>query len=111
MSGTEAIKTTLGFAIKFGMNIEDALANDGKITWNELFSFVPTLLKVPALIKAVPELKDEFTDLDDTEKAELSEWLATELDLDNDKVEMYIEEAWKLLLALSALIKINETPA
>lgn len=106
---TDAIKTTLGFAIKFGMNIEDALANDGKITWNELFSFVPTLLKVPALIKAVPDLKAEFTNLDEEEKADLADWLATELDLDNDKVEMYVEEAWKLLLALSALIQIRET--
>ena len=109
MYGIENLKIALGFAIGLGEKIEKALADDGKITWNELFSFIPVLTGVPAVIKAAPQLLDEFKDLSEAEKAELHDWLVTELDLDNDKLEEYIEKGFELLLALSALINIKES--
>ena len=66
------------------------------------------MTSVPAVIKSSSELIGEFADLDDEEKVELGDWLCDELDLDNDKVEMYIEKGFELLLALSGLIKLKE---
>jgi hypothetical protein len=106
--GIENLKTALGFAIGLGEKIEIALSDDGKITWTEIFGFIPILTSVPSVIKAAPELVDEFKDLDQAEKDDLKIWLETELDLQNDKVESYIEKAFELLLALSAMIKLGE---
>jgi len=110
MATTENVKTVLAFAINFGMKIEDALLDDGKITTRELLGLVPVLIKIPGLIKAIPQLKVEFLDLDEAEKAELIVWLATTLDLDNDTVENYIETAFSFLIALSELIQVKPVP-
>jgi len=107
MAGIDNLKTALGFAIGLGEKLESALADDGKVTWNELFGFIPILTSVPAVIKAAPELLKEFDDLDDAEMADLTLWLETELDLQNDKIEDYIEEGFQLLLALSGLISLR----
>jgi hypothetical protein len=107
MAQIENLKTALGFAIAFGMKIEDALLDDGKITTKEMFGFIPMLTKIPGLIRAIPHLKEEFTDLDEAEKAELNTWLAETLDLDNDKIEEYVEIGFSFLISLSEMVKIN----
>lgn len=106
--GIENLKIALGFAIGLGEKIEAALADDGKITWSELFSFIPVLTGVPTVVKAAPQLLDEFKDLSQAEKDELNAWLQSELDLSNDKLETYIEKGFELLLALSALIALKK---
>lgn len=107
MFGIENLKTALAFAIGFGMKIEDALLDDGKVTTKELLGFIPTLTKLPGLIRAIPHLKEEYTDFTEEEKIEINTWLVTTLDLDNDLIEEYIETAFAFLVALSDLISVK----
>lgn len=107
MFATENLKTALAFAIGFGTKLEEALLNDGVVTTKELLGFIPTLTKIPALIKSISFLKDEFTDLTEEERLELNTWLVTTLDLNNDVVEEYIETAFAFLVALSELVQVK----
>lgn len=109
MANIENLKVALAFGIGFGMKIEDALIDDGKITTKELLGFVPMLTKLPGLIRSVSHLKEEFADLDEAERVELNVWLVATLDLDNDLIEEYIETGFSFLVALSDLIKVNPT--
>jgi len=108
MNDIESLKVALSFAIGFGMKIEDALLDDGKITTKELLLFVPLLTKVPALIRSVGDLKNEFVDLTDEERKELNAYIAETLDLDNDTIEEYVETAFTFLFAMSDLVKIKK---
>jgi len=105
--GTENIKKVLSFIIGLGERVDAVTKEDSaggsKITVSEWLGSLGQLIGVPALIKAIPKVSEEFEDLDDAEYDELVAWFAAELDLSNDKVEDIIEIAFQVALELAEI--------
>ncbi len=102
MQGIEKLSKVFTGVIKLGMALEDKL-NDGKLTWIERLELIKELKFVPDAIVNYREIINEFKDLDFDEIEELNDLIATELDLDNDKVEEVIENSLEVLTTLSKL--------
>lgn len=103
--GIESIKIAVIAAINLGEKIEKNLADDGKISLTEALGIgAGSFTDVVKVLKSGSQIKDEFLDLDDDERTELIDLVKSELDLDNDKVEVIIEEAIVFLLQLDRLI-------
>lgn len=109
--GIDKLKEALTFLAQFGKKIEDALA-DGKFTLIEGVTLgVSAVPQVFSLVTGATQLKQEYLDLDDTEREQLAAHLATQLDLSTgEKVEEIAEAGFEFLLALDAFIKtVRET--
>jgi len=103
--GIEKIKEVTKDAIAFADKLEDKLA-DGRLSWTEGISLaVSTAPDVFEAAINAAEIKAEFQDLTADEKQELADYIADELDLENDKVEAVAEAAIDLLLALDNLVQ------
>jgi hypothetical protein len=104
MAGIETLKEAAKAVISFGNKLEDALA-DGKLTFIEGITIaIGTAPDAFSLIQDAQELKAEFLDLDDAEMDALSEYVAVELDLDADKIELIVEKGFEFLISLYALV-------
>jgi len=105
--GVETIKRAVGIVIALGMDLEDHLADDNKISLSEAAS---TVIEVAPDIFAVAskagELKSELKDWDQEERVEVLEWAIIQFDLDNDKAEKAVETALTVLVKIGELISL-----
>ena len=111
--GIENLKVVGAFVMSVidrGEEITDADSAQGsKITTGEILGSVPKLLgQMVGLIRAVPRLKEEATDIDEDEAKELQEWFVTEFDLDNDIAEVLVEEVVKIIISLAVIKKTKK---
>lgn len=103
--GIENLKIAVFSVINLAEKIEDKHSDDGKISLMEALNVgTSSFTNVVKVIKSGKQLKAEFLDLDEFEKAELLELIKAELDLQNDKVENIVEKAIELLMNLEELI-------
>lgn len=108
--GIENLKTVGGFVISLIERGEEVTAVDSpqgsKVTTGEILGSIPKLLgQVVGLIRAVPRLKEEATDIDADEATELKEWFVKEFNLRSDVAEMLVEEVVKIIISLAAIKK------
>lgn len=106
IEGIEKLKKLILIPISLGEIAEDSL-KDGKLGLSDVLSHGPSLF---ALVNGLvsfdfAESVKEFKDLDDAEKAELSIFVAAQLDLQNDKVEAVIEELFGLALEVKTVVE------
>lgn len=101
--GIENLKLVVRFAIDLGMEIDKKL-EDGKITIWEGLGLIPELKALPNIIAHSEDIRNEFLDLDDSEKTELVGFVKDNFDIENDKVESIIEKSIDMITALSLLI-------
>ena len=109
--GISTIKKAATVVVELGMKIEEALADDGKVRLLEgvgiAISAFPGALGV---VQNAGQLKLEYNDLSDEERAELVLHVLDELDLDADNIEVIIESAFEMLVSIEKLInKIKES--
>lgn len=102
--GFKETKEVLGFVIPIVKGSEQVLA-DGKIQIPELVVFLPALLKIKDAIEGVDQVPLEFKLSTPEEAEELKQYLRDELDLADDKMEEFIEDAFALVLDLYNIIK------
>lgn len=91
MLGIQETKDVIIFGASLGNAIGESLENDGKITLGEYTNFIPALLKVPAALTGITDVKAELLDLDETEKVELIEFVKSEFDIADDAAEEFVE--------------------
>jgi len=100
--GVEKLKEVFKGLIDFGETLNEKGA-DGKLTWIEILtssiSLVPEIFN---RIKNGEAIKAELLDLDMEERDELVDYLADELELDNERTEAQIEAGAELIAALDA---------
>ena len=90
---------------KFGMKIEEALA-DKKLSWTEAVSLgVFAMPKVMEYASDAEAIKNEIKDLSAIELEDLVDCVAESLDLENDKVEALIEAGLDWALSTQKLVK------
>ena len=114
MTGIQSTKPIFGL---LGATIT-ALANidtndDGIIQFAETANAVQTIvIKALPAIGGISNLKAELTDLDELEKEELVLELSTELDLENDVTEVFVERTVGIVLDIAdLLIEISQATA
>ena len=101
--GIETIKQGLLAVVKLA-NTTDAALEDGKISpveWGKIGLAGFALARSIAKFK---QMKLEWKDLSDDERAEIIAAFAEEFDLRNDEAEKMIEEGFAALLQISGLI-------
>jgi len=112
MYGIDHLKTIGKFVIDLVERGEEVTAPDSaqgsKITAGEIIGSVPLLGQVPGLIKAIPRIKEEITDVDESEAKVLKQWFIDEFDLKNDVAEMIVEEVVKIVISLATIKKAKK---
>ena len=98
MPGTTELKELLTFAFRLAKAVDDSL-EDGKVNFVlDAPKFLPALMAAPKAFAGMNLVLLELEDLDDSEHAELMEWVKKEFDLRDDRLEASIEEAVNLAL-------------
>lgn len=106
--GIENLKGAAIALINTGEKIDVAL-EDGKVSGMEAINI--SITSIPALYNVAKngkQIKAEFNDLDDDERAELKADVAAELDLRNDYVEAKIEKGFNLGVALEEFLSVKK---
>lgn len=97
--GITNLKKVTGKVINFGMAVKDAVA-DHKVTLSEGVGLLTDIIGFGTILTSWKEVKDEYHDLDDSERQELHDYLAGQFDLENDKVEAIVEDGFEVLLVV-----------
>lgn len=106
--GIEKLKLAILAVITLGEKIENS-REDGKTTLIESIAIgTSTLPDVIKIIKNGEQIKAEFLDLDEAEKTEIVEFIKSELDLINDKLEEIIEKAVEIIAYFDSMRKLFE---
>lgn len=104
--GIDAIKDVAKFCVELGENVQDKLADDGKIRFMEYVGLVvdafPDAFRI---IKNGEQLKNEWLDFSDAEKVEVNQYVKEELNLDSDVLELKIEKGFEMLMAVDSFIR------
>lgn len=102
--GIDNLKLVVGFACDFTKQVSEVL-EDGQFQLSELANFFDEAIRIPGVIKALPEVKKELADMDEAEKVELYNYFAQKFDIPNEKVELFIEHSVAWTLATVALFQ------
>jgi len=102
--GIEKIKNALSVVIETAEKVDQALADDGKISLFEGVGIAIKAVKFIGVVKDAEELQTEFMDMDDDEKQELINYVADELELTNEETEEKIEAIFSALITLAVEI-------
>lgn len=103
------LKELLAFIIGLG-NAVGASLEDGKFELSELGLLMLPLTKAPAAFSDMKLIPAELASLTDAQKAELLEYVKTEFDIPEDKVEELIENVLKAGLALYGVVTLFVKP-
>ena len=98
--GTETIKKALSVGLNLAKGINIALADDNKISFWETVGLVGKTFPLAEVINNRKALVAELRDLDETEKADLANWVKTQYDIPADKVENTVHKAIALFIQM-----------
>lgn len=108
MLGIQNLKEILDFSISTGEVI--AGLQDG-VDLKDLAPALSAAKKAPAALKDADQAWDEYLDMDDAEALELENFVVTEFDIPNDKVEEAIERGFKVAIELRGLVQMFKKPS
>ena len=103
--GIENLKKAAKFGIELGEQLSSVL-EDGKLKAVEILSFIDELMQLPGVVNAAADIKQELIDLDSAERAELSDYIKSEFDISNEKIESAIESGLDVISAVIILIDV-----
>lgn len=103
--GMTETKQAVDFAIALGKAIEVS-AEDGNWNLLDIPNFIPALAKLLPAIEGADQIPFEFQALTPEQLDELKAYVTAELDLNDDQVEAFIEDAFKVLLDIFMLVKL-----
>jgi hypothetical protein len=101
--GIDEIKDILKFAFAISKAVEGSLA-DKKIGMDDIAQFLPVLLAAGDAFDNLSLFVKQVKDLDEAELSELHAFVVQEFDLENDKIEAFIESGLGLALNLYKLV-------
>lgn len=102
--GITNIKLLIGLPIELG-NIGDQIGHEGG-DWKKYFKLAGALDEVVDVIKVDwKQLKPEFDDLSEVEKAEIKQYLCEKFKLVDESLEIVIEKSFTILFNIGSSIK------
>ena len=106
--GVSNLKKAVRFATSVGNEFQNALA-DGKFSATEAFNFIDEVAQLPEIINSRAEIVAEAKDIDSAEGQELRQYVRTELNIANEKVEDVIDSAINWVLATAQLVVVAKS--
>lgn len=103
--GLKETKEAVDFAIAVGTGVDKALA-DGKINFADIPVFLPSFLALVPAVENAEQIPLEFKLANEDEINELKAYIKSQLDLRDDQLEKFIEDAFGLALTVWLLVKI-----
>ena len=98
--GIENIKNCVGFVLDITADVQTALA-DGKFGLRDSFLFVDDVPQVPKVIRSAAKFWDEFQDLDETEQAEIVDFVIERLQCNTEKAKAIIVQSFKTAMSIN----------
>ncbi len=98
-------KQILDAMIALGKGIEASMS-DGKLTFTDIPNFIEFLTLILPAIEDADQVPFEFKVADPEDIQELKEYLQENLDLQDDELEAFIEDAFKVALDIFMLYKL-----
>ena len=80
--------------VKFAMSIANAVGSaleDGEASVSDLFEFTSALMAAKPALDGASDIPAELADMDDAEKTELKNYIATEFDIPQEGIERVAE--------------------
>ena len=108
MDKMQAAKVLVKFGAELGMDIEKSL-DDGKLDAGDAVRFFPVLTQIGDVVEAIKVAPKSFSEFTTEEKAELSAYLDSELDLVNDNLEHLIEKSLVVVAGIMELVHLAGT--
>jgi hypothetical protein len=108
--GLVETKQAIDFAIALGKAVENS-QEDG--VWNlmDIPNFIPAIMKLLPAVQGGEQIPIEFVQLTPEQLDELKAYVTAELDLNDEEVEAFIEDAFKVMLDIFMLVKLYFTPS
>lgn len=101
--GIENLKKLVGFGCDLTKQMAESLADGWQ--WTDAFAFIDEISAIPGVVKSIPAVKQELTDLTAEEKEELHMYFVERFDVPNDKVEVFIEESLAVAISIISLVE------
>jgi len=102
--GFKETKEAVDFAIALGQGVESGLS-DGKLTLADVALLFPAFIKLIPAVEGADQIALEFKLATQEEIDELKAYLAEKLDLQDEKMEAFIEDAFGLVLTVWSIVK------
>lgn len=103
--GFKETKEVLDAMIALGKAIEASMEDD-KLNLLDVPNFIPFLTKILPAIEGVEQVPFEFKVAEKAEIEELKDYLKSNLDLQDDQLETFIEDAFKVALDIFMLVNL-----
>lgn len=101
--GVENLKKVVSFGCGLTGQIAESLKDGWQ--WTDALSFVDEMAAIPGVVKTLPAVKQELSDLSTTEREELHAYIVEKFDIPNDKVEAFVENAIGVALNVLSLVE------
>lgn len=82
-------------------------APDGFSVWKDWGNFIDAGKALIPAIKDFRQIPKEYADMDEAERAEIVQMVKDEFDIPNDKIEVFVEKAFKVGLELADLVELG----
>jgi len=105
MYGIKETKELVKFGIDMAESFDKALG-DGSFSLEDLSFFFNAFISASAAFENIGQVPTELKDLSAEEMAELKEYVNTEFDIANDKLEAVIEKAIAVVIGIYELISL-----
>ena len=102
--GLKETKEVVDFAIALGHGVEGAM-EDKQITLSDVPLFFPAFVKLVPAIEGADQIALEFKLASQEEIDELKAYVNSKLDLKDEQLEKFIEDAFGLVLTVWSLVK------
>ena len=102
--GFKETKEVIDLAIALGSGIAKSLEDD-KITFEDLPNFWAVIFAVMPAFEGLDQVAIEFQLATEEETAELKAYIKEQLDLPDDKLEEFIEDAFAVVIDIWMLVK------
>ncbi len=103
MEGPKELKEGLDFVIALTNCLGKSLA-DGKVDLSDALAFIPVLVKAPAAFSDLGKLPSELKELSPEDRGAILTYAKAQIDVPNDKIELYVEMALEVILQLGTLV-------
>lgn len=103
--GIKELSELTSFVVALAQAVGSSI-EDGKVGIGDIFKFFGVLMKAGPAFKNLSELRAEIADLSEAEKEVIRKMIEKDLDLENDTLEGYIEQAIEAAISLLDLIPV-----
>lgn len=107
--GFTETKQALDLAIALGKGIEASL-EDEKLDFKDIPNFIPAFMILFKVIEGAEDIPMEFSVASPEEVEELKAYVKANLDLEDDRIEGFIEDSFKVLLDIFMVYRLYFAP-